>query len=150
MLQESCDGRGKDLLKRDCKSLSVLQCHRCSEPNERDGMSGEQRSSCRRSASARSSCMAIVDCRDAIRSTQCTVGELSLNSATWAPVSSGHVASIVSQSSISPAISRSELVMVPLGLCWETRAAETSGGHCRRKTVGTIDLFSPMMIPPTP
>ena len=84
MLQESCDGSGKLVLKRVCKSVSVLQCHRCSDPNDRYGMSviwlctpemcsgvnGELRSNCSRRARARRSCMATFDCREAIRSTQ--------------------------------------------------------------------------------
>lgn len=163
-LQEACDGRGKRRLKSRCRSAFVLQCHRLSEPKERDGMSvialwipgmcngvsGELLIICRRRARARSSCIANGDVLAARRSTQCTVGELSLNSATCAPSSEGQTSSITIQRRRSPASSKSELLMVPFLFCVETRERVMSSGHCSRKTVGVTSRFSPTIIPPTP
>ena len=134
------------------------------EPNERDGMSvialcipaicngvnGEAFWSCRRRASARISCIATIECRDASRSTQCTVGELSLNNATCAPSKDGHTDSITSQSKSRPAISRSEFVIDPDGFASETMSRRMSSGHSSLKTVGGAPFHSPMTIPPTP
>ena len=151
-------------MKRVSKSESVAHVHLGSEPNDRDGMSdiafcipaiwsgvrGEARVTCRRSASARSSCIAIGDFFEAIRSTHDTVGVLSLYKATWHPSRSGHIASIASHRSKSPAISRSLFVRVPVGLASEITAAVMSGGHCTLNTVSGTFLFSPIMTPPAP
>ena len=151
-------------MKRLSKSVSVLQYHFGSEPNERDGMSviafsmpgmwrgvsGDVLASCRRSASARRSCIATDDCFEAIRVTHETVGWLSLKRATCAPSSSGQMASIASHSNSKPAISKSLFVNVPVGLVVETIAAVISAGHCIRNTVSGTGLFSPIMTPPTP
>ena len=140
------------------------QCHLGMEPNERDGMSvialcipaicrgvnGDAFCNCRRSASARMSCMATTECRDARRSTQWTVGELSLNNATCAPFSDGHTSSITSHSRSSPAISRSEFVIDPAGFASDMISRLMSSGHSSRKTVGGTPFRSPMTMPPTP
>jgi hypothetical protein len=114
------------------------------------GVSGDALFNCNRSASARMSCIAIRDFRDAICCTQWTVGELSLNKATCVPLSCGHTCSMTSQRSRSPAISKSEFVIVPLGFASDTRAALMSSGHGIRNTVGGKARFSPMIMPPTP
>lgn len=161
---EVCGGGGNKDVKSVSKSSSVLQFHRGSEPNDRDGMSdialsipamcngasGEALVSCSRSASARSNCIAIVDRLEAIRATQPTVGVLSLNNATWLSLMSSHVSSIASHNSNRPAISKSLLVSVPFGLVSEITAAVMSCGHWTLKTVSGAFLFSPKMTPPAP
>jgi len=114
------------------------------------GVSGELLASCRRRASALSNCIATVECRAAMRSTQCIVGELSLKRATCASVRLSHTVSMTNQRSMRPAISKSEFVSRPVGFEVETTSFLMSGGHSKRKTVGGIALFSPMMMPPTP
>jgi len=152
------------VLKSVSKSSSVLQNHFGVEPNERDGMSviafcspgmwrevnGEDRVICKRNARARKSCVATLDLREAKRSTQETVGELSLKRATCASVRSVQTPSIASQSYNRPAISTSEFVMVPFGLLKETMLSVISCGHCTLNTVGGISLHSPTTTPPAP
>jgi len=58
--------------------------------------------------------------------------------------------SIISHSMTRPASSRSELVMVPFGLESEITLAVTSGGHCKRETMGGQSESTPMIMPPTP
>ena len=144
--------------------MSVLQNHFGSEPNDRDGISasalsspamckvvrGETRLRWMRNASARTNCIARTECFAASRCTQWTVGELSLKSATWLCASGWHMSSIISHSIRSPAISRSELVIIPFGFVADTMLRETSSGHFRRNTVGVTGMFSPTMTPPNP
>mmetsp|Transcript_6117 Transcript_6117/g.13830 ORF Transcript_6117/g.13830 Transcript_6117/m.13830 type:complete len:217 (+) Transcript_6117:334-984(+) len=49
-----------------------------------------------------------------------------------------------------PAISKSELVIVPFGLFSVCSCRFTSSGHSNRKTVGTTSSVMPKMTPPTP
>ena len=114
------------------------------------GVSGDACVSCNRRARARMSCIATLECLAAMRCTQCTVGELSLNRATCDPLSCGQVSSMMSHSRRSPAISKSEFVIVPDGLAFDMIAAVISSGHCNLNTVGHIALCSPIMMPPTP
>lgn len=151
-------------LNKVSNSESVLQNHFGSDPNDRDGMSvialstpaiccgvnGEAFVSCKRRARARTSWIAMCECFAARCWTQCTVGELLLKSAMWAFVRSWQVASMTSQSISRPAISRSEFVIVPVGLLSETMLSEISFGYCIRNTVGVVDLSSPTMTPPRP
>ncbi len=145
-------------------SESVLQCHFGFDPNEREGtsvmalstpkmcngISGDVFESCRRKAKARINCMATLECFAAKRWTQCTVGLLSLKSATCALATVGQTSSITIHRSKSPAISRSEFVMRPFGFVSETSSVEVSIGHWIRKTVGGTARFSPMIMPPAP
>ncbi len=114
-----------DLKDREGMSVSEL-----STPAMCRGINGEALLSWRRNASARTSCIATFECFAVRRCTQCTIGELSLNSATWALVSEGHTSSITSHSKSNPAISKSEFVMVPFGLLTDQMSAVMSGGHC--------------------
>ena len=145
MVQEACFGNGKSEVNSVSKSASVLQAHRGSEPNDREGMSvsalstpamwsgvsGEHCRAWRRKASARTRCIATRDCFDAKRWTQCTVGVLSLISATCVLAGVGHTASTTSHRSKRPAILRSEFVMVPEGFNAETMLCWIVGGQAR-------------------
>ena len=82
--------------------------------------------------------------------TQLTEGELSLKSAICLWQRSFAVPSMQSHKSRYPAISRSELVSLPLGLSKDATSFRISSGHCKRKTVGVISDSSPMTTPPTP
>jgi len=88
--------------------------------------------------------------RHAIRSTQLTVGLLSLNSVMRFSVRGSHTCSIMSHSSTRPASSRSKFVIVPFGLVSDFTLVVMSGGHCSLNTVGRHSNSSPMMMPPTP
>ena len=103
-----------------------------------------------RSARTRISCSATRLERHAIRSTQLTVGLLSLKSAMRFSVRIPHTCSIMSHRSTRPASSRSEFVIVPFGLASDFTLAVMSGGHCSLNTVGRHSDSSPMMTPPTP
>ncbi len=83
-------------------------------------------------ASAWTRCSATMDFREAKRVTHDNVGELLLNSAAHFSCSGWQTFSITSQSRRMPAISKSELVMPPVGLEAERKAS------------------SPMTTPPTP
>ena len=82
--------------------------------------------------------------------TQLTDGELSLKSAMCLWQRSFAVPSMHSQRRRYPAISRSEFVILPLGLSKDTTSFRISSGHCKRNTVGGISESSPMTTPPTP
>ncbi len=154
-------GGGK---KKVCKSSFDLKCHCGTLPNERDGMSvmvfllpfmccgvsRQQHSFFRRSASAAAKFAATMECHDASRVTQLTVGMLLLNSAIFFSLKS-HITSSMTKNTISsPAISRSEFVIVPFGLLSDSTFSVISLGHCSRTTVGGHSLFSPTITPPKP
>jgi hypothetical protein len=163
-VQEPCPGKGKRELKRVSKSSSDLQNQSATLPKDRDGISviefsfpgmwtgvtGQVPLSFIRSANARTSCAAITECREANRLTQLTVGSLSLNTATRRSRSSPHTSSITRKRRRSPAISKSELVIVPRGLEYDTNDSFISLGHSQRKTVGGQGSASPNTTPPTP
>jgi hypothetical protein len=90
------------------------------------------------------------DRRDASRVTQETVGELSLKMATCFSASGWHTSSMTSQSSRTPAISKSEFIIHPVGLALERTFDVMSEGHFRQNTVGRQCAHSPMITPPTP
>ena len=164
MVQESCEGNGKSELKSMRNWASVSHDHLGSEPKDREGMSvsvlstpamwrgvrGEHRRACRQNASARIMCMATRECLDAKRCTQCTVGVLSLMSAMCLFSRSGQTASITSHRRRRPAISRSELVIEPVGFDSVIIASVICCGHLKRNTVGGTAEFSPITIPPQP
>ena len=141
-----------------------MQCHSGTLPKERDGISaiafsfpgmwsgvrGQADARLSRNASARTSCAATREWRDAIRSTQLTVGELSLSNATCLWAIDPQTPSIHSHNKSRPAISRSELVNVPRGFVNEMTLEVMSAGHWRRNTVGGHPIPSPSMTPPTP
>ena len=146
------------------KFLSVVQCHCRGDPNEREaqsamrlcfpatcsGVRGQHCLIFMRNARARSNRAPTFDCRDAIRSTQLTEGELSLKRATFLFSNDGCTASITNHIIISPAISRSAMDSRPEGLVIDIRSPRISSGHLPRKTVGGMCDCSPIMTPPNP
>jgi hypothetical protein len=82
--------------------------------------------------------------------TQLTAGLLSLKRATCFLVSGPHTCSIMSHRIVSPANSRSEFVIFPVGFESEITSADMLGGHLRQKTVGLHSDSSPIIIPPMP
>ena len=114
------------------------------------GISGQQRSFFRRSASAATKFATTMECRDASRVTQLTVGVLSLNSAIFFSFNLHITSSMTKNTNSSPAISRSEFVIVPFGLLADFTFLVISLGHCSRTTVGGHLLFSPTITPPKP
>ncbi len=163
-VHEFCLGRGKLQLKKISNSFSDLKCHFGSIPNEREGISvikfwlpamcsvviGQTFCKLKCSARMRMSCSAMRLDRQAMRSTQLTVGLLSLNSATCFSVRVPQTCSIMSHRMTSPASSRSELVNDPFGLLSKITLAVMSGGHWSLKTVGGHSASSPMITPPMP
>ena len=163
-VQEAWVGRGNRVLKSVSKAASVLHAQRGSDPKDLDGMSVRALSTpamCRgvrgelwriwsRRARTRTRFIATRECLEARRWTQWTVGVLSLIRATCLLWRGGQTASITSQRSRRPAISRSELVSVPSGFVTDTMFWRIDGGHLKRKTVGGTAMFSPMTIPPHP
>ncbi len=104
----------------------------------------------KRSLRTRMSCSAMRLDRQAMRSTQLTVGLLSLNRATCFSVRVPQTCSIMSHRMTSPTSLRLELVNDPFGLLSETTLAVMSGGHWSLKTVGGHSASSPMIMLPTP
>ncbi len=152
-------------MNRVRKSVSVVQCHTGLLPNDLDGISEMALrfpSMCRvmrrqdllafmQSASAWTKCSAITDLQDASLVTHdATVGELSLKRGTRFSCRESQTPSITSHRRSIPAISRSELVMLPVGFANDFMSALISGGHSQRNTVGTHVESSPTTTPPTP
>ncbi len=151
-------------LKKVSNLFSDLKCHFGSLPNKREGISvikfwslamcsvviGQTFCKLKRSARMRMSCSAMRLDRQAMHSTQLTVGLLLLNRATHFFVRVPQTCSIMSHRMTSPASSRSELVNDPFGLLSKTTLAVMSGGHWSLKTVGGHSASSPMIMPPTP
>ncbi len=104
----------------------------------------------RQSASAATKFAATMECRDASRVTQLTVGVLSLNSTIFFSFNLHINSSMTKNTNSSPAISRSEFVIVPFGLLSDFTFSVISLGHCSRTTVGGHSLFSPTITPPKP
>ena len=142
-VQDPCPGSGNRELNNVSKSSSDLQCHSATLPNERDGISvisfsapgmctgviGHTPRCFILIANARTSCAAMRECREASRFTQPTVGSLSLNTATLRSRRSPQTASITSHVNSSPAISKSEFVMVPRGFWSEISSFLMYSGH---------------------
>jgi hypothetical protein len=157
-------GIGKSKLKRVSKSLSVSHLQAGLLPNERDGTSvialrspaiwmgvrGHALCNFRCKAKACIKFSATLEHRDPRRATQPIDGELSPNSTIRFSASEPHMPSMTSHRSRRPAISKSELLMVPTGLSNDTTWVRTSSGHCQRTTVGTNPDSSPTTTPPTP
>ncbi len=87
-------------------------------------------------ASARTSCAVIRDFCNAILLTQLTVGELLLKSVMCLWAKSGAIALTQSHRNSRPAISRSELLIFPIGLLKDTRFSDTVVDHWSQKTIG--------------
>ena len=75
-------------------------------------VSGQQRSFFRQSASAATKFAATMECRDASRVTQLTVGVLLLNRAMFASVKLHFISSMTRNMINNPAILRSEFVII--------------------------------------
>ena len=141
------------------RSVSFLQNQERLLPNKRDGIpdiefsspamckgvNGDAPDFLNRSVNACTNCIATIDPLAARRFTYLIVGELSLNSATWAARNLGQTSSITIHSISNPAISKSKFVMSPL---WND--SFISSGQERRNTVGLHDFTSPIMISPIP
>ena len=104
----------------------------------------------RRLARIRKSSPAGNDLFEAILSIHATEGLLSLSSTMCLWRSSGATCSIMSHKNTRPAISRSELVIVPSGFASVCSCRRTSSGHSNRNTDGTTSSVKPKMTPPTP
>ncbi len=129
-VQEFCDGRGKSELNHVRKSVSEVQCHVGLLPKDLEGTSeiafhfpsmcsairGQVLFDLSLKASAWTRCSATMNFSEAKRVTHDTVGKLSPNSAARFSCSGWQTFSITSQSRRMPAISKSELVMPPVGL----------------------------------
>ena len=141
-----------------------MKCHSVLYPNDREGMSeillwrpgmwigviGHALVSFSLYASTRRSSAAGSDFLAAIRSIHATDGLLSLSSTTCLCFRSCTTCSIISQTKISPAISRSEFVIFPSGLCSVCNCSFISLGHSNLNTVGTQLWLKPKITPPTP
>jgi len=92
---------------------------------------------------------ATVDLVESSQVAHATVGELSQPAATWACARSA-TCSRMSQWHNKPAISRSELVSVPVGLSSDTRRHCISGGKGSRQTIGGRYRVPPNHTPPAP
>ncbi len=139
------------------KVESYIQCHAGLLPKVRDGTSPMAFCfpsmcsvinghvlfvlSCR--ASACTECSATRDFWEARCKTQATVGMLLLKSTTHFSAKTQHTPSITSHSSNMPAISRSELVMLPVGFPNDLISFRISSGHSHRNTVGMHSESSP-------
>ncbi len=146
------------------KSESESRCHAGLLPNDLEGTSemafcfpsiwravmGHVFLAFNRSARAWTRCSAMRDRRDANRITQDTKGELSLNRATRFSKSGSQTSYMTSQSRSTPAISKSEFVIHPVGLDVERTFDVISNGHFQRNTVGRQGVRSPITTPPTP
>jgi hypothetical protein len=75
--------------------------------------------------------------------TQATIGMLSLNSATCFSAKTPYTPSITSHSSNMPTISRSELVMLPVGFPNDIISFQKPPSHFYRNTVGMHSESSP-------
>ena len=103
-----------------------------------------------RIASACTNCSATRDCLDANLSIQLIDGVLSPSSDIDFSFKSPPTSSITIHANSIPAISRSELVILPLGFVRDFTSFVMSSGHCHRKTVGIHLDPSPNTTPPTP
>jgi hypothetical protein len=89
--------------------------------------------------------------RVAILAVHVTAGELSLPMAVWVACIAGPMwASSTVSCSNTPAISRSEFVIVPPGFESETTESVTSLGHWTRHTIGWSSRWPPNQTPPAP
>jgi hypothetical protein len=92
-----------------------------------------------------------VSLRVAMRVVHATAGELSQPMANWAPTIALPIA--VSRTAVwrsTPAISRSELVIWPVGFVLDTTEVVTSAGHWIRQTMGRRRCVPPNHTPPAP
>ena len=151
-------------MNRVRKDSSNVQCHAGVLPNDLEGTSeialslpsmwsvvkGHVLLFLIQRASACTKCSATSDLREARRFVHPTAGELSLKSATLFSCKGWHTASITNQRMRTPAISKSELVMVPVWFENNRTLVVTSFGHSQRKTVGMHCDVSPITTPPTP
>ncbi len=96
------------------------------------------------------SCSATRDRFDASRATQLTVGNLLLKWVTHFLWRLRQTPSITSHSITSPAISKLELVSLPVGLVREMMLCLMLSGHSHQNTTGVHAEISPSATPPAP
>jgi hypothetical protein len=151
-------------LNNVCNSASDVQVHVGLLPKERDGMSAillRTPSMCNgvngqvciifsRRAKAWTSRSATRDCFDASLVTQLTVGELLLNKVTCFSRRLLQMPSITNHSITSPAISKLELVSLPVGLFRDMMSCFMSSGHSQQNMTGVHAEISPSTTPPAP
>ena len=111
---------------------------------------GEVRCRCCRRARARSMDCASFDFLEWSLYDHWTVDLLSQKMPTWQCSRLCMCCSRMSQCSSTPAISRSFIVILPLGFVAETKLSTMSGGHFMRHTIGLICLRPLIQTPPTP
>ena len=146
------------------KDSSNVQCHTRMLPNDLEGTSeielsfpsmwsvvkGHALLALIQRASACTKCLVTNNLQEAKRVVHPTAGKLSLKSATHFFCSGWHTASITSQRMRTPAISKSELVMVPVGFENNRTLSVTSCGHSQQNTVGIHSEVLPITTPPIP
>ncbi len=162
-VQDRCWGKGKQVLNKVSNSLSSVHVQAGLLPNNLDGtsaillrfplmcigVSGHACMAFRQSARAWMRCSATRDRLDASR-TQLTVGELSLNNVIRFSRKLWQTPSMTSHSITNPAISRSELVSLPVGLVNEMISCLMSSGHSHQNTTGVHADNSPKTTLPMP
>ena len=112
---------------------------------------GEARWTCWRSANALQRCPPTIDFDDASFVAHATAGVLSQKMPTWACVRlNGLICSSTNQASSTPAISKSDMEIVPFLFLEETKFFWISKGHCILHTVGAIFIVPFTQTPPTP
>jgi hypothetical protein len=145
-------------------SASDVQVHVGLLPKERDRMSAillHTPSMCNdvngqvcivfsRRAKAWTSRSATRDRFDASHVSQLTVGELLLNKVTRFSRRLSQMPAITNHSITSPAISKSELVSLPVGLFRDMMSCFMSSGHSQQNTTGVHAEISPSTTPPAP
>ncbi len=145
-------------------SASDVQVHLGLLPKERDGMSAillRTPSMCNcvngqvcivlsRRAKVWTSCSATKGRLDASLVTQLMVGKLSLSKVTHFSRRLLQMPSITNNSITSPAISKSELVSLPVGLFRDMMSCFMLSGHSQQNTTGVHAEISPSTTPPAP
>jgi hypothetical protein len=119
-------------------------------PSICSGVSGHACIALSRSTRAWTRCSTTTNRHDASQVTQLAVSELSLNSATHFSRRVGHTPLMTNHSISSPAISRLEFVIPPVGFADKIRFCLMSAGHSQQKTTGLHWVSSPNTTPPTP
>jgi hypothetical protein len=136
------------LLPKEHGGMSaILLC----TPSMCNGVNGQVCIVFSRRAKAWTSCSATRDRFDASLVTQLMVGKLSsLNKVTRFSRRLLQMPSITNHSITSPAISKSELVSLPVGLFRDMMSCFMLSGHSQQNTTGVHAEISPSTTPPAP
>jgi len=135
---------GKGACERDARSAMRFVL-----PATWKAASGDAWQASMRNASARIRCAAVFALDASRREVHATVGVLSQPDATcacWRFAMFSRTIQCIS----SPAISRSEFVIVPVGLVWDTNCCCILWGNCIRHTIGGRFRSPPNHTPPAP